>query len=765
MKWLLMLLSVSALLTNLPSSLHAQNLRPLAVEDALRVRSFFQTPPVFSHDGKWLAYTVTDNGTARQKMERGASRMLPTDIYTSKVDTAATRNLTGGSGSNWLPVWSPDSHFLAFFSTRGGAGRRLWIWDSEKDVLRMVSNVEVRGDQIEWTPNSRSLAVAILPHTPIQEGGDERAVAYEHHADPMPKDSTPTVTVFQSLEGPVSASEPWSLETQRCDLVLVDVTSGKTTSIAKAQRVAKYLLSPDGSVIAYTDPVQFEQPGSQQILFDIATVSLLTKRRQVVALNVRLDYDGAQFSWSPNGRELSFQTGGLLENNHDCYVVDAYLGGSRNVTGLPQHSSSYRTAAPLWNPSGKQLYFIRDGALWQASLDQGKATELAKVPGHRTVQLASKDANELWTSSNGKSTVVVAYDNDQKEDGFYRVDLTSGEVIRLLEKGQCYTCAMRRQHLTASDDGQHFAYFAEDAQHDADLWVSDYSLVNPRRMTHLNPQFDNCKMGSTLLVDWLSDDGEPLRGAVLLPPDYEKGKRYPVVVWVYGGETLSDNLHHFGLAYPGAFNMQLLATRGYVVLLPDAPLGTGRPMLDLAKTVVPGLNKLIEMKIADPDRLGIMGHSYGGYSTLALIAQTRRFRAAVEVDGFANLLGIYGEMDKEGAAFGMALQEHGSAARTPWQSRDRYIENSPIFYFDMVDTPLLVIQGSEDETVAPFLADEVFVDLRRLGKEVEYAKYNGEGHSPLLWRYPNQVDLCNRMISWFERHLKSVARETHPDNR
>jgi len=91
---------------------------------------------------------------------------------------------------------------------------------------------------------------------------------------------------------------------------------------------------------------------------------------------------------------------------------------------------------------------------------------------------------------------------------------------------------------------------------------------------------------------------------------------------------------------------------------------------------------------------------------------------------------------------------------TPWDVRDRYIANSPVFFFDRVQTPLLIIQGAEDTTVAPYLGDEVFVDLRRLGKDVEYAKYEGEGHSPLNWRYANQVDLCNRVIAWFDKYLK-----------
>jgi len=120
-------------------------------------------------------------------------------------------------------------------------------------------------------------------------------------------------------------------------------------------------------------------------------------------------------------------------------------------------------------------------------------------------------------------------------------------------------------------------------------------------------------------------------------------------------------------------------------------------------------------------------------------------------------MAFYGEMNGDGTAIGTAMSEQsqrlGWMGGTPWQFRDRYISNSPVFYLDKVETPLLIVHGANDRTVAPFLGDEVFVGLRRLGKEVEYAKYEGESHSPLYWSYPDQVDLCNRLIDWFEQRL------------
>src|SRR5262249_35117530 len=156
---------------------------------------------------------------------------------------------------------------------------------------------------------------------------------------------------------------------------------------------------------------------------------------------------------------------------------------------------------------------------------------------------------------------------------------------------------------------------------------------------------------------------------------YAEGERYPLIVWVYGGVFLSNQFDHFGLGSEGPFNMQILATRGYAVLMPDAPQNMGTPMVDLAKAVLPGVDKVIEMGVADPERLGVMGHSYGSYSTLSLIVQTKRFKAALAADGSGDLISAYGQMDAQGGALQTSILEAGQGLMggPPWEFPQRYI--------------------------------------------------------------------------------------------
>lgn len=746
----------------------AGQVAPLRVEDVVATHSFSEFTPVsFSHDGKQLVYAVKDNrrigvNSPGQYARTGVPwNGTGADLFIAEVATGEATNLTNGTGNNWAPAWSPDGCFLAFLSDRDGSGQaKLWISEVATGKMQKVSDVIVRANEIQWLPNNRQILLTALPGNFTPEQFAQRVASsaiQEIPGEPEQKVQGSTVVVYRSaLTGlpDTNKSEygPWTLEGYLRDLVLVDVNTGKAQPIARGFRIAAYSPSPDGSQVAVTIAKRFEKSGSQQILFDLGIFPLGAGHPRILTSDIRLLHSGASFNWSPDSSQLAYQTGGM-EATGDCYLVEVRSGTLKNITSFSARIDQ-RAYPPVWDSEGRHIFFLHEGAVWKASADGKKAIPLAKIAQHSPIELVTKQGS-LFSPDGTRALVVLTYDDEARQSGFYGVDLETGSSVKLLQESQWYFAYGKEHNVSVSPDGKLVAFFVEDAQCAQELWLAGPNFRNAHRLTHINSQLDKYQMGAARLIEWQSLDGEALHGALLLPAGYTEGKRYPLIVCVYGGVSLSNNLVQFGLGSCGGVNMQLYATRGYAVLLPDAPQSLGTPMADLAKTILPGVDKVVEMGIADPSRLGVMGHSYGGYSVLSLIVQTRRFKAAMAADGFGDIMASYGQMDKKGSTYALSAAETGQQLMggTPWQFRDRYIENSPVFYLDRVETPLLIVHGADDTAVHSFLADEVFVGLRRLGKEVVYAKYEGEGHSPFDWSYPNQLDFCNRVITWFDAHL------------
>jgi dipeptidyl aminopeptidase/acylaminoacyl peptidase len=758
---------------SLPIPAYSQQVEPLPVEETLSMRAFAAYMRVdFSPNGEWVAYTLQDN---RRKDAQGDERYriftrtgayffgVGGDIWITSTKTGLSRNVTGGQGNNWSPTWSPDGRYIAFYSDRSGQAN-VWVCELPSGKLRQVSNVIVRSlaDPIQWTPDARQVVVKLLPEGMTIEEAANLETGERTRNERQPDKST--VIVYGSpkasdqggsiVSEAVNQQAPaWSLTALHlADLAAIAVGTGKTERVVRGSRIARFWLSPDGSSIAYTIPQKFESAGSQQILFDLAVYSFSTGQARVVAPHIQLDYDGSSVSWSFDGKTLSYRTGGPLAES-SIFIVSATGGEARNLTAAPHPKfASFGVQPPLWDATGQNVYFIGDDGLWKASLVEGRVTEIAKIPRRRIDVIPLRGGNRLWSPDGGKSTIVSVRDDETKRVGFHKIDLTTGQSSILLEENKSYYDPPVYGQAV-SDDGQRVVYLAQDTQHGQDLWLTDPEFRNLKRITQINPRLERYKMGSARLVEWHSLDGERLQGALLLPSDYQEGKRYPLIVKVYGGASLSEYLNLFGFASAPVDNLQLLATRGYAIFLPDTKMRVGTPTADLMKTMLPGVNKVVEMGIADPDRMGLMGHSNGGYCALSLITQTTRFKAAMMNAGHGNLISLYGQMGKDETSYGVTIGESIYMGRTPWNDRLGYVENSPVLFLDRVQTPLLIIHGGADDAVSPFLAGEVFVGLRRLGKEVIYAKYEDEGHWQGAWSYANQVDFVNRMIAWFGERL------------
>jgi dipeptidyl aminopeptidase/acylaminoacyl peptidase len=520
-------------------------------------------------------------------------------------------------------------------------------------------------------------------------------------------------------------------------------------------RIGHYAVSPDRRQVAYSVLQGAQKPGSGQYLYQIVTQDLAAAKTRVLASDVPLTLTGSPLSWAPASDKVAWRTAGTLAKD-EIYVAAASGGQPRRIAQLPRLDdlkSLIEEVAPVWDLQGQNLFFFRNAVLWRVPVNGSQAAAFAKSASNELEIIAPRQ-QRLFSPQGRGSALFLTSNPGTKRVGFARIDLRSGVVTQLFEEDKHYGGYGTEPAI--SPDGTRIAYVAEDPLDPPDLFVLGGDFSQPQNVTEVAPALAQRAFGKAQVLEWRSIDGETLRGALVLPAGYQPGKSYPLIVKVYGGSSISNDLNRFGYAVAAYENLQLFATRGYALLLADSKLNTGTPMVDLMKTVMPGVTRAIESGIADPARIGIMGHSYGGYSTLCLIAQSPLFKAAVMRAGMGDLIAGYGQLAPDGTNSGIDWSESGQGRMggSPWEFPERYLANSPIFTLDRVKTPLLIIHGEQDDAVPMVLADEVFTDLRRLGKTVSYARYAGENHWEGAWSYSNQIDSLNRVIAWFDRYLK-----------
>ena len=466
---------------------------------------------------------------------------------------------------------------------------------------------------------------------------------------------------------------------------------------------------------------------------------------RTLATDIRLGY-GMEWNWSPDGGRIAYIACGQLAKG-EIIVISAADGASKTLKaeGVPSFDSDGGQYAPLWDARGESLFAVGDAKLWRVDAGTGKGSAVGTIPGWDVRALVVPFARPtILTLDGGRTVWVVAKEHGGDKSGLFAIDLSTSKVRPGLQEAKSYFALF---NVDLNEKTGEIAFVSTDQHHMNDVWIYDSRAGSSRQVSRLNDPLDRYELGNARLIEWRSMEGKPLKGALLLPPGYHAGQRVPLVVFVYGGENGSRYLNRFGFWDLPNFNCHILATRGFAVLAPDAPIRDGMPMVDLMGTVMPGVNAAIDQGYADPDRLAVMGQSYGSYCTLALITQTTRFKAAIITAAVLNpdLFAAY----LETGASGYYEHGQGNMHATIWENRDRYFENSPIFHFDRIQTPLLIGQGETDGRLIP--SDAMFTALERLGKSVEYRLYEGEGH--VLTQTPNILDFWKRRLDFLAENL------------
>ncbi|MBI3142654.1 MAG: S9 family peptidase [Bacteroidetes bacterium] len=285
---------------------------------------------------------------------------------------------------------------------------------------------------------------------------------------------------------------------------------------------------------------------------------------------------------------------------------------------------------------------------------------------------------------------------------------------------------------------------------------TDYpDLFTTKQISSVNPQQKDFAWYKVELVHYLNADGDSMMGLLYLPESLDATKKYPMIVYFY--ERMSDYLHTYQSPKPSysTISRSFYCSNGYAVFVPDIQYKVGQPGPSAFNCIVPGvLSVLHQYPFIDHGRIGLQGQSWGGYQTAYLITRTDLFACGMAGAPVSNMTSAYGGM-RWGSGLHRAFQyEHGQSriGGTLWEKPLWYLENSPIFYADRVQTPLLIMHNDKDGAVPWYQGIEYFTALRRLEKPVWMLTYNEEDHN--LTKLPNRIDLSHRMFGFFNHYLK-----------
>jgi dipeptidyl aminopeptidase/acylaminoacyl peptidase len=780
-------------------------LRPFTVDDLLSLEeaqpsSGLDLQPAFAPSGQALAFTTVRSRSSDPVNWAGSSPSAQhTDIWMQEKPGDRPKQITHGmqDGSGWFdPQWSPDGSQLLVKSTRGQE-IHLYLWALKSGKLRSIESQPIdlagRPGASQWVDDAR-VAFATLPgHEPWMllpqtEKLAERAWAAASSG------LTPTANVITSAgAGPHEDSlSPLP------ELVLLDTIAGTSRVLVRGDFGA-FHVSPNRRWLEVSRssgvaPPAANTPRAQESrapawfeVFDLGG-NLLVDKSQTG--------DFSEFCcWSASGDQIAFwRYDGSQHQGRRLYRVSPLSRGAIPVVVAGDLEYGI-DVSPFWTAAGDIVVKARkrpsnpapgtdgrwDWYLLDAHGSEMNLTSSASASPSVLAQLSGGDhfvglvEGEAWEFySDGHAAAPVATVAGKQFKGMQHARAGIENWILTTESGgELWSIDgakgnLSQLHLPLSDavlaatsnaSGDSFYYAV--TRNGTFLWRMSRD-GRAELLGSLNTWLRNVAQGELKAIAYTSLSGELLKGWVILPIGYTPLRRYPTVTWVYAGEVQGERPDPGVSAIQSdlLFNLQLLASHGYAVLLPSMPLKprgqADDPLLRLQNGVMPAVDELIRQGIADPDRLFVAGHSFGGFSTYGLITQTHRFKAAIASAGITDLVSYNGQPDARARYYTDPNEmfdlptvkgQTGMGDRAPWQDIERYTRNSPIMYVDKVETPLLIMHGDMD-FVPIQQAEEFFAALYWQHKPVSFVRYWGESH--VVSSPANVRDLWNRVYTWLD---------------
>ncbi len=420
----------------------------------------------------------------------------------------------------------------------------------------------------------------------------------------------------------------------------------------------------------------------------------------------------------------------------------------------PSDPSPYGIAG--WTENDRQVLFYDKFDIWSFSTDlKGEPVSVTNGFGRLNnlrLRYLKLDPDAEYISS--KEVIYLsAFNYENKDAGFFSVKPYSGKDPERL----IFDKASFSRGLTKAKNSGKIIWQRETFAESPDLYVSDMSFLNARRISVTNPQQKNYNWMTAELVEWTSFDHQRLQGILYKPENFDPSLKYPMIIYFY--ERSSDGLYNYFPPAPSAsiINRSFAVSNGYLLFVPDITYQTGYPGESCYNAVVSGTYALLDRySFIDRENLGLDGQSWGGYQVAWLVTRTDLFKCAYAGAAVSNMTSAYGGIRWESGMSRMFQYEHSQSriGGTLWERPLQFIENSPVFFVPKINTPLLLMHNDADGAVPWYQGIEFITALRRLGKPAWMLSYNDEEHN--LVKRPNRKDLSIRKMQFFDHYLRGA---------
>ncbi len=492
-----------------------------------------------------------------------------------------------------------------------------------------------------------------------------------------------------------------------------------------------------------TDHYEKEAMFGPQLL-DVFVVNTRSGKRQEILSHHKMVFGG-----SPDGNHIAYVKDGKwclyhVENNqHQVLELPGKMINDESGV-LTDENRPYGLGG--WSQDSRFVYLYDKFDIVQVSLRDGVAKQLTdgKSRGLR-YRLLDLDREEDFLDAN-ESIYLSVYGETSKQTGFARLN-PDGSVDALLLQDK------RTSSLAKAQDAEVYAYASQAFDDSPDIFVTDQNFANPTQMTKTNPQQSDFAWGRSELLSYRNDHGEELQGALFYPADYQVGKKYPMIVYIY--EKRSQMVHGYSApSERSAYNPTVFTTQGYFVFQPDIVYRAQNPGLSALACVVPAVKSVVAKGFIDAKRIGLIGHSWGAYQTAFIVSHSDVFAAGIAGAPLTNMMSMSTNIywNSGGTNARIFHESQGRMDKPFWRDVDTYIANSPIFGMDSLNTPLLIAFGNKDGAVDWHQGIEMYNAARLAEKQLVMLVYDGENHG--LRKKSNQVDYHWRIREWFGHYLK-----------